>query len=323
MSLMRGVARHLGESPEDAEIIARHLVDDELRGVVGMSRIFIVADEFERAGPRQTTPIRVSRETETFALLDGGDHLGLVVAERATEIAIEKAKAKGVAVVGANNHRYSGTLAYYAELAARRDVVAWAIASGSFGSVAPYGGREPRLDTNPMAIGVPTAADPVVWDIATSAMSGSEIYRRMATGEAIPEGVAVDREGRPTTDPREALAGALLPWGGHRGSGMAEVIRLLALLCGVRPFAERGDDFAFLMVAIDPAMFLPLADFKERAEKFAEGIRATAPAEGFEAVRMPFDRSLAERARRRLEGIPLSPPVRARLEAIRGRPDAT
>jgi delta1-piperideine-2-carboxylate reductase len=319
MQLMREVALQLGASAQDAEIIARHLVDDELRGVVGMSRIFIVADEVERDGVPQTSPMEVIREGESFAMLDGGGHLGFVVAEHAAEIAISKATSSGIAVVGANNHRYSGTLAYYVEMAARRGLLSMAIASGSFMSVAPYAGREGRLDTNPIALGFPTNADPIVCDIATSAISGSEVYRRMATGDPLPEDVALDRAGRPTTDPRAALEGALLSWGGHRGSGLAVAIRLLAILCGVQPFPQRDDYSAFLIIAIDPSMFLLPQDFKDRAEEFARGIRATAPAEGRQAVRMPFDRSLLERERRRIEGISLSPPVYARLDSIRRR----
>jgi delta1-piperideine-2-carboxylate reductase len=317
VSLMRDVALSLGESAEDAEIIARHLVDDELRGVVGMSRIFIAADDLSRDGPRVIAPMEITNDAPAFAVLDGGGHLGFVVAERATEIAIAKAAANGIAVVGANNHRYSGTLAYYAEMAAGNDLVSLSIASGSFSSVAPYGGREGRLDTNPMAIGFPTNSDPIVWDIATSAISGSEVYRRLATGESLPDGVAIDSSGAPTREPRAALDGAFLSWGGHRGSGMAESIRLLSLLCGLAPFPERGDAFGFLIIAIDPSMLQPLQDFKDKAEEFARGIRATAPASGFDSVRMPFDRSLAERERRRKEGIPLAPAVHARLEKIR------
>jgi LDH2 family malate/lactate/ureidoglycolate dehydrogenase len=318
MSLMTDVAVSLGESAEDAEVIARHLVDDELRGVVGMSRIFIAADDLTRDGMRRITPMKLTRDAPAFAMLDGGGHLGFVVAERATEIAIEKAASNGIAVVGANNHRYSGTLAYYAEMAARRDLVLLAVASGSFSSVAPYGGREGRLDTNPMAIGFPTNGDPIVWDIATSAISGSEVYRRMATREPLPDGVAIDVSGAPTHDPRAALDGALLSWGGHRGSGMAEAIRLLSMLCGLAPFPVRGDEFGFLAIAIDPSMLHPLQEFKDKAEEFARGIRATAPASGFDSVRMPYDRSLAEREKRRKEGIPLSAAVHARLEGLRG-----
>jgi delta1-piperideine-2-carboxylate reductase len=319
---MRAVALRLGASDADAEVVARHLVDDELRGVPGMSRIFIVADDVSRDGGPECSPISVVREGPGTALVDGGRHLGYVVAEYATKLAIQKAKDGGVALVAANNHRYSGTLAYYVEMAAREGLVAMAAASGFFGSVAPFGGRAGRLDTNPLAFGFPTTGEPVVWDIATSAISGSEVYKRRATGQPLPEGVAVDGAGRPTVDPDEALRGALLSWGGHRGSGLAISIRLLSLLCAVPPLPDAEGQAAFVVVAIDPGALLDPREYLEHAAAFAESIRTTPPVEGGADVRMPYDRSVEERDRRRREGIRLAPAVRARLEQIgRGATD--
>jgi delta1-piperideine-2-carboxylate reductase len=320
MELMTAVAGRLGFSAADAGAIARHLVDDQLRGVVGMSRIFISADEVERDGPEALDAISVDRESEIFATVDGGRHHGLVVAEFATELAISKAQQAGVSVVCANNHRYSGTLAYYAEMAARAGLIGMAIASGSFSSVAPYGGREGRLDTNPIAFGFPTTTEPIVWDIATSALSGSEVHRRLMSGEELPEGVAIDAGGAPTVDPAAALAGALLTWGGHRGSGLAMSIRLLSLLCGVVPFPQRGDEFGFLIIVIDPARFLPPGQFEAQAAEFAAGIRATPTAAGFSAVRVPFDRSISVRERSRRDGVELPRAVYDRLTKIAAGP---
>ncbi len=317
LELMAGVAARLGMSPEDCEIVARHLVDDELRGAVGMSRIFIVADEVARHGPQRSEPITVARESEMTAVVNGGGRHGLVVAELATRLAISKAQRSSVAVVCANNHRNSGTLSYYTELVARNRLIGVSIASGSFGSVAPYGAREGLLDTNPIAVGFPTIAEPIVWDIATSAISGSEVYRRLVTGEELPEGVALDPRGEPTRDPAEALAGAILPWGGHRGSGLAIVIRLLGLLSGVAPFPAENGEFAFLVIVIDPSLFLRAGDFERRAAEFAVGIRAAQPAPGFSSVRVPFDRSIQVRAQRRRSGIEIARAVYERLDSIR------
>jgi delta1-piperideine-2-carboxylate reductase len=320
MALMTDVATRLGFSPADAAAVARHLVDDQLRGVVGMSRIFIVADEVERDGPEVCEAISVQRESEIFATVDGGRHHGMVVAEYATELAIAKAHQGGVSVVCANNHRYSGTLAYYVEMAARAGLIGMAIASGSFSSVAPYGGREGRVDTNPIALGFPTTTEPIVWDIATSALSGSEVHRRLISGEQLPAGMAIDAAGAETVDPATALAGAILTWGGHRGSGLAQSIRLLALLCGVAPFPQRGDEFGFLIIVIDPARFLPPGQFEAQASEFAAGIRATPTAAGFSAVRVPFDRSISERERSRQDGVELPRAVYDRLTTIAARP---
>jgi len=317
LELMAGVAASLGMSAEDGEIVARHLVDDELRGAVGMSRIFIFADEVARQGPQRTEPITVTRESDFTAVVNGGGHHGLVVAESATRLAIAKAQKSGIAIVCARNHRYSGTLGYYTELVARNEMIGISVASGSFGSVAPYGAREGRLDTNPIAVGFPTTAEPIVWDIATSAISGSDVYRRLVTGEELPPGVALDNRGEPTREPAEALAGAILSWGGYRGSGLAMVIRLLALLSGVAPFPAENGEFAFLVIVIDPSLFLPRGEFERRAAEFAAGIRAAQPAPGFSSVRMPFDRSIQVRAQRRRDGIEIARAVYERLDSIR------
>jgi delta1-piperideine-2-carboxylate reductase len=317
LELMRGVAARLGMSPDDSEIVARHLVDDELRGAVGMSRIIISAGEVAKHGPRPGGPITITRESDVSAVVDGGGRHGLVVGEWATRLAISKAERSGLAVVSANNHLYSGTLGYYAEMVARHRLIGISIASGSFGSVAPYGAREPRLDTNPIAVGLPTTAEPIVWDIGTSAISGSEVYRRLVTGQELPEGVALDRDGAPTRDPVEALAGALLPWGGYRGSGLAMIIRLLALLSGIAPFPDENREFGFVVIVIDPSLFLPAGEFEQRATEFAAGIRSAQPAPGFDAVRLPFDRSIQVRAQRRQHGIELSRAVYERLDSIR------
>jgi delta1-piperideine-2-carboxylate reductase len=317
LELMTGVAARLGMSSGDCEIVARHLVDDELRGAVGMSRIIIAADEVAQNGPYAGEPITVTRESDITAVVDGGGNYGLVVAEWATRLAISKAERSGLAVVSANNHRYSGTLGYYAELVARRGLIGISIASGSFGSVAPYGAREGRLDTNPIAVGFPTTAEPIIWDIATSAISGSEVYRRLVTGEELPKGVALDPHGAPTQDPEEALAGTILPWGGHRGSGLAMVIRLLGLLSGIAPFPDKKREFAFLMIVINPSLFLPTDEFERRATEFAVGIRAAEPAPGFDSVRLPFDRSIQVRAQRRRHGIEIARAVYERLDSIR------
>jgi len=317
LELITAVAIRLGMSDDDAEIVARHLVDDELRAAVGMARIVIVADEVAKTGPAPVEPITVERDRPTSAVVHGGGHHGLVVAEFATRLAMSKAQASGLSVVCADQHRYSGTLGYYAELVARAGLVSIVAASGSFGSVAPFGARAGRLDTNPIALGFPTRGEPIVWDIATSAISGSEIHRRLLTGEELPDGVAVDVEGAPTRDPAMALAGAILPWGGHRGSGLAVAIRLLGLLSGAVPFPERGDSFAFFIAVIDPALFLPAAEFEAAAAQLAEGLRATPPAAGVAGVRVPFDRSLEERERRRQAGIPIDHALFDRLEAIR------
>jgi delta1-piperideine-2-carboxylate reductase len=151
----------LGHHATEAEIIADHLIDCELRGLAygGLARAISVAERIERQG-NCLRPISVVHETPVSAHLDGGDHIGYVVAHRATTLAIEKAEAAGIAVAGASDTWYTGMLSYYAEMAAARGLVSM-IASNASPWVAPFGATEGRLGTNPICFGFPSADEPI------------------------------------------------------------------------------------------------------------------------------------------------------------------
>ncbi|GAA5156065.1 Ldh family oxidoreductase [Amycolatopsis dongchuanensis] len=284
--------RRLGLSPEEAAITADHLIDCELRGLgySGLARILSIADR----GIGSPRPISVVRESAVSALLDGGDRLGYVVAQRALQIAVDKATAAGIAIVGAHNTYYTGMLSYYAEQATARDLVVL-IASNATPWVAPHGGTEARFGTNPVCFGFPGADGPVIWDIGTSAIVHAQVVLAGRLGESLPPGVAFDAAGTPTTDPAAALAGAFAPWGGHRGSGLAIVVQLLGVLAGSPILPGELSDFGFLAIALRPGLLRSAEDFKRDVSAYAQAIRATRPS-GDGPVRMPFDRSAAARA---------------------------
>ena len=170
---------------EAAGATADHLVDAALRGVTfgSLPRILAIAEKMQEGDNRR--PIRVIRETPVSALLDGGDQVGYYVAHRATRMAIEKAKKSGIAIVGANNTFYTGLFSYYMEMVTREGLVAMAIGNGP-AVVAPEGAIDPRLGTNPIAFGFPSASgDPVIWDIGTCAiMHGEVLLHRQTWGAA-------------------------------------------------------------------------------------------------------------------------------------------
>ena len=196
----------LGHDAADSGLIADHLIDCELRGLSygGLARAISIAERLARSGNRRR-PITIKHETPVSAQLDGGDHLGYIVAHRATAIAVEKASAAGIAVVGANDTWYTGMLSYYAEISAARGLVSM-IASNASPWVAPHGATEGRFGTNPICFGFPSADEPVIWDVGTSAIIHAEATLAKRLGQPLPEGVAFDREGHPTRDPAAALA---------------------------------------------------------------------------------------------------------------------
>ena len=300
-SLAADAMTALGYGTADAGLIADHLIDCELRGLSygGLARAISIAERIEHHGDRRR-PISTLQETSISARLDGGDHIGYVVAHRATTVAIEKAEAAGIAVVGANNTWYTGMLSYYAEMAAARGLVNMT-ASNASPWVAPYGATEGRLGTNPICFGFLSTDDPIILDIGTSAIIHAEVTLASRLGKELPEGVAFDREGLPTGDPLSALAGAFATWGGHKGSGLAIVVQLLGIMAGSPPIPPELAAFGFLIVAMRPDLMGPAETFRKGASAFANSVRSARPVAGGPPVRMPFDRSRRERERRLAE----------------------
>src|SRR5579871_694679 len=291
----------LGHDGADSGLIADHLIDCELRGLSygGLARAISIAERRARSGDRRR-PITIRHETPVSAQLDGGDHLGYIVAHRATAIAVEKASAAGIAVVGANDTWYTGMLSYYAEIAAARGLCSM-IASNTSPWVAPHGATEGRFGTNPICFGFPSADEPVIWDVGTSAIIHAEATLAKRLGQPLPEGVAFDREGHATRDPAAALAGAFAAWGGHKGSGLGVVVQLLGIMAGSPPIPPDLAGFGFLIVAMRPDLLGPAEIFRQNVAAYADAVRGARPIAGGEAVRMPFDRSRRDRARRLVE----------------------
>ena len=301
-ALVERAMRAVGHDDADAGLIADHLIDCELRGIGygGLSRAISIVERMRRTGDRRR-PIRILRETPASALLDGGDNIGYVVAHRATTLAIAKAKATGLAMVGANDTWYTGMLSYFAEMATAEGFVAM-IASNASPWVAPHGATEGRFGTNPICFGFPSTGDPIIWDIGTSAIMHAEVMLAQRLGQPLPDGAAFDADGRPTRDPASALAGAFAAWGGHKGSGLGLVVQMLGMMAGSPGLPPDLAGFGYLMVLMDPGLLTSAEAFKAEVASYAETVRSSRPVEGGPPVRMPFDRSAADRRRRAAEG---------------------
>jgi LDH2 family malate/lactate/ureidoglycolate dehydrogenase len=224
-----------------------------------------------------------------------------------------------MAVVGARDTWHTGMLSYYAEKAAKAGLVSM-IASNASANVAPHGGTEGRFGTNPIAFGFPSQEEPVVWDIGTSVMMHGEVVLAQRLGQDLPEGSAFDADGQPTRDPAKALQGAIAVWGGHKGSGLAMVVQMLGAMCAVAPIPKDMFGYGCLFVMMRPDLLMPLDDYRQSVSDYAAAIRSTRPVPGGPPVRMPYDRSLAERARRLADdAIEVPDMVVEQLRAIAGR----
>jgi LDH2 family malate/lactate/ureidoglycolate dehydrogenase len=305
----------VGHDAGESAIIADHLMDCELRGLSygGLARALSVIERIRNTStPRR--PIALLQETPFSASLDGGDNVGYLVGRRCTEIAIEKAGQTGVAVIGASKTWYTGMYSYYLERITAAGLVGMIAGSGTQ-LVAPHGGTEGRFGTNPIAFGFPSATTPVIWDIGTSNVMIGEVALRRRLGQLLPEGWAYDAAGQPTRDPAAAFGGAFAVWGGHKGSGLAMVVQMLAMMTGQVTAPAPQRDSGLFILAVNPALFTDAADFMQRISDYAQSLRDTRPVDPESPVRVPFDRSIVERARRLADGaIEVSDAV---IEALR------
>jgi LDH2 family malate/lactate/ureidoglycolate dehydrogenase len=221
-----------GYSAAEAEVIADHLLDCELRGLSfgGLARALSVVERI-RATSTPVRAVRVIAETPVSATLDGGDQVGYLVGRRALDLAVDKALVHGIAVVAARNTWYTGMFSYYLERATQAGLAGMIAGSGP-AVVAPHGGTQGRFGTNPIAFGFPSGRSPVIWDIGTSSVMYGEVALRARLGRPLDAGQAYDSAGAPTLDPAAALEGAFTVWGGHKGSGLAMVVQLLGMLSG-------------------------------------------------------------------------------------------
>ncbi|HEY8477443.1 MAG TPA: Ldh family oxidoreductase [Chloroflexota bacterium] len=317
-----------GVPAEDARVVAENLIEANLRGVDthGITRLLGIYIKRLRAGLVNTRPnIRVVSESPSTVLLDGDNGLGAVVGRRAMELAIARARHAGSAWVGVRNSNHFGACAHFTMMAARADMVGIALTNGPK-SMAPWGGVTPYLSTNPISFAVPSDDGPVVLDMATSVVAKGHIFLAAAKGERIPEGWAMDKRGRPTTDPREAIEGLVMPLAGHKGYGLSMMIDIL---CGILtggafgPYIgslytdmDRPQQVGHLFGAIDISRFVPVEEFKTRLGQMVREIRSCERAEGVERIYVPGEIEAEKAARRLREGVPIPEPIRQEFIAV-------
>jgi len=295
--------RGIGYDAEEARILTDHVLDAALCGYEysGLPKLLNVAEHPRHQAGRR--PLRMLKETSVSVLFDGGHQNGMLGMYHATRAVIERASAHGFALVGVNNLWMSGRSAYYVEMAARAGLIGiHTVAAPPM--VAPAGGARAALGTNPIAFGFPLEGDPLVIDLGTSAVMGTDLQFRARLGIPLPEGVALDEHGRPTTDARAARRGAILPFGGHKGYALALALHAL------------GVSAEYLFIAYQPDLFVPLDDYRRALAKEIAAIKATPRQEGVGEIRIPGERAYRERARLTREGIEIDQPIHDALRAL-------
>jgi LDH2 family malate/lactate/ureidoglycolate dehydrogenase len=282
----------------DAALVADSLVQADLWGHQshGFLRLPWYAARLRSGAMRARTEPEALSDTGPLMLLDGRDGIGQVLAERARTLAVERARRFGVGVVGVRNSNHFGTAMYYTRRAARDGCVA-ILTTNASPAMAPWGGREKVLGTNPWSIAAPGADGRVVAvDIANTAVARGKIYLAKNRGEPIPETWALTAEGAPTTDPAEGVLGVILPMAGHKGYAITFLMDVLSgALTGsgvgteVRgPYEPEGSSrCGHLFLALDPAAFGDPAGYQARVEQLVAEVKGVPLAQGFDEVFYP------------------------------------
>lgn len=275
-TLIIDILTKLNVPEEQSKIVADVTVDGDLKGFSshGIGRFPQYVTGIQEGNIKVDADIEIENDNPSSALINGNHIFGHYVAYSAMKLAIEKAKETGVAVVGVHDSNHFGVTGYYSDMAAMEDLIGVVIANTE-PAMAPSGGKTPILGTNPVAISIPSNKNYITLDMATSSTARGKLLECSRKGEPIPEGLALDCEGNPTTDPDEALKGSILPFGTHKGYGLAFMIEILAgplvkaaygsKVTGTANCKEtctKGD----LMLAIDPSKLVDIDAFKENVD---------------------------------------------------------
>lgn len=299
-----------GADAEHARIVVDHLIESNLVGhdSHGVMLIAAYVRQMKDGTIQPNHHPRIAVDRGVAVTVDGCWTFGHVASRFATDLAIARGRQNGLCLIGVVRCNHIGRLGDYAARAAHEGIVLFVTYGFPGGLVTAHGGRQGVLGTNPIAIGFPAGEESdFLLDVATSSVAGGKIQVARAKGERIPEGLLLDRNGEPTTDPDDFYnGGVLLPFGGHKGYGLGIVSLLLSqILVGSADYEDNGRKASAFFLAIDSSVFRPRSVVESEADQVFQRITSTPPATGFDAVRIPGQPELLNRERRLREGIPV------------------
>jgi L-2-hydroxycarboxylate dehydrogenase (NAD+) len=320
----------VGLPEPDAAKTAELMLEADLVGADahGVFRLPQYVRRIRAGGVNPRAAITVSKTAPATALVDGDNGMGHLVMQRAADTAIALAKDTGVAWVGARRSNHAGAAGVYAAMTLPHDMVGIYAVVANANHMPLHGGAENLLGTNPIAVAIPAGQEaPVVLDIATTVVSYGTVKAYKLQGKPMPEGWMVNpKDGHPLTDSARSGEGLLLPIGGHKGSGLALVLGLLAGTLNGAAFGrdvvdfnaddESACDTGHFIIVLDVARFLPVAAFKAEIDRQLRELKSSKPLPGFGAVRLPGEQRRARRTERLRDGVPVFPEVVAQLDAL-------
>jgi uncharacterized oxidoreductase len=317
-----------GSNAGEARLVAENLVYANMLGHdshgIGMIPRYI--DALVEGGLAVNQKVRVTTDAGSLLALDGGRGYGQSIGKQAMEMAIERAKRLGSCILSLGNSHHLGRIGHWAEMAVAEGLISLHFVNVlSHARVAPYAGRDARFGTNPCCIAIPLPGEPpFVLDYATSAVAQGKLRVAHNKGEKVPHGLLIDTDGNPTQDPRYAVVppfGAMQPFGGYKGSGMAIACELLGgALTGGGTWHHPESDHqrvlnGMLAVVLDPQRLGTTEAFQREAREFLAWLRKSRPAPGFDKVRIAGEPEREKRAQREREGVPVDETTWKEIEA--------
>jgi len=317
--LCKKILNKAGCSEKHALVIADSMVSANLRGIDthGVFRIPMYIGRIQRNFINLEHKIKISNQSNSYIVVDGDNGFGQVVAIEVVNLALKQAKKSGSCIALIHNTNYFAMLAYYMLKVVQQDMIG-VIMCNTPPLVAPSGGIEARLGTNPLCAAVPTGKSfPIVLDMATSTAAGAKILLAEQKGEKIPEGWALDKEGHSTTNPSAARKGVLLPVGGPKGYGLGLVIDILS---GVLSGANYGvkvpsslpklnnpiPNLGVFIHIINIENFMPIIEFKKRINQDIDSIKSSKKLPGVSEILIPGELEFRTEQKRIKEGIPIN-----------------
>jgi L-2-hydroxycarboxylate dehydrogenase (NAD+) len=316
----------------DAAITAGAMLDADLSGsdAHGIFRLPGYVRALKRGHINAHPVIRVVERAPATAIVDGDNGMGHLVMTYVANKAVEMARETGIAWVGARRSNHAGAASTYAAIPLQHDMVGIYSAVSGSNFMAPWGGAEPLLGTNPIAVAIPAGKEaPVVLDIATSVASNGAIRTYALEGRPMPEGWVISRaDGKPITDGSRLAEGMFVPLGGYKGSGLALVLGLLAGPLNSAAFgrdikdvnSERAGETntGQFVIALDVARFLPPDRFGGAVDRHMRDLANSARLPGVDVIRIPGQGRENRRAERQKNGVPLSGALLKQLGELAG-----
>lgn len=315
-----------GMRDKDAALTARVLVLADMFGIRthGISRVPQYLERVRLGGIDARADIAVNRVAPGLALVDGKNGVGPLVGMAGLQAALDGAKEAGIGAAFVRGSNHFGPIVPYAFIAAQQGCAS-IIASNATTTIAPWGGRDTRVGNNPLGIGVPNpGGDPIILDMAMSVAARAKIRNLMEKGEPMPAGWAADKDGKPTTDAREGLAGFLLPVGGHKGYGLAVMVDLLAGLLSGAAFLTNvqawdknpglAQNLGHFFIAIDTTKLGSQSWLQERMAEFQSILHETPAADAAHPVMVPGEREMTTYAKSLRDGVSVAVADLAKIE---------